>query len=45
MDYQLAAPKIFCANVCPRNKETVFEPPMGNMPITEESGRVTIGVS
>ena len=45
MDYQLAAPKNVCANVGPRNKKTVFTPPMGDMPITEENGRVTTGAS
>ena len=45
MYYQLEATKIFCANVDPRNKKTVFESPMYDMPITEENGRVTIGAS
>ena len=45
MDYQLAATKIVCANVGPRNKIRFLNPPMGDMPITEENGRVTIGMS
>ena len=43
MDYQLEATKIFCANVSPRNKKRFLNTPMGDMPITEENGRVTIG--
>ena len=42
MDYQLAATKTFCANVDPRNKKRFLNPPMGDMPITEENDRVTI---
>ena len=45
MDYQLAATKNFCANVGPRNKKRFFNPPIGDMPITEENGRVAVGVS
>ena len=51
MDYQLEATKIFCANVGPRNKKKkqkkkrFLNPPIGDMPITEENGRVTIGAS
>ena len=45
MDYQLAATKTFCANVGRRNKKRFLNPPMGDMPITEENGRVTIGTS
>ena len=45
MDYQLQAAKIFCANVGPRNKKRFLNPFMGDMPITEENGRVTIGAS
>ena len=45
MYYQLEATKIFCANVDPRNKERFLNPPMYDMPITEENGRVTIGMS
>ena len=45
MDYQLEATKIFYANVGPRNKKRFLNPPMGDMPITEENGRVTIGAS
>ena len=48
MDYQLEATKTFCANVGPRNKKKkkwFWNPPMGDMPITEENGRVTIGTS
>ena len=41
MDYQLEATKNFCANVGPRKR--LLNPPMGDMPITEENGRVTIG--
>ena len=44
MDYQLAATKTSCANVGPRNKKRVLNPPIGDMPITEENGRVIIGV-
>ena len=43
MDYQLAAPKIFYTNVGPRTKKRFSNPAMGNMPITEENGRVIIG--
>ena len=45
MDYQLAATKNFCANIGQRNKKRFLNPPMGDMPITEENGRVTIGTS
>ena len=45
MDYQLEATKNFCANVGPRNKKRFLNPSMGDMPITEENGRVTIGAS
>ena len=45
MDYQLEATKIICAKVAPRNKKQFLNPPMGDMPITEENGRVTIGKS
>ena len=45
MDYQLAATKNFCANVGPRNEKRFLNPPIGNMPITEENGRFTIGAS
>ena len=43
MDYQLEATKIFCANGDPRNKKRFLNPPMYDMPITEENGRVIIG--
>ena len=43
MDYQLALNKNFCANAGPRNKKRFLNPPMGDMPIIEENGRVTIG--
>ena len=42
---QLEATKTFCANVGPRNKKRFLNPPMYDMPITEENGRVTIGAS
>ena len=48
MNYQLAATKNFYANVGPRNKKKkkqFLNLPMGDMPITEESGQVIIGVS
>ena len=45
MDYQLAGTKKFCANVGQRNKKRFFNPPIGDMPITEENVRVTIGTS
>ena len=45
MDYQLEATKTFCANVGARNKKRFLNPPMYDMPITEENGRVTIGAS
>ena len=45
MDYQLAATKTFSANVGPRNKKRFLNNPMGDMPITEENGRVTFGTS
>ena len=45
MDYQVEATKNFCANVGPRNKNRFLNPSMGDMPITEENGRVTIGAS
>ena len=45
MDYQLVATKTFWANIGPRNKKRFLNPPMGDMPITEENGRVTIGTS
>ena len=45
MDYQLEATKIFGANVGPRNKKRFLNPSMGDMSITEENGRVTIGAS
>ena len=45
MYYQLEATKNVCANVGPRNKKRFLDPPMYDMPITEENGRVTIGVS
>ena len=46
MDYQLAAPKNFSTNVGPRNKKKrLSNPPIDNMPITEENGRVTIDAS
>ena len=45
MDYQLAATKNFCANVGPRIKKRFLNPPIGDMPITEENGRVTVGGS
>ena len=44
MDYQLAATKNFCANIGPRNKKRFLNPPIGDMPITEENGQVTIGI-
>ena len=43
MDYQLQATKKVCANVGPGNKKRFLNPPMYDMPITEENGRVTIG--
>ena len=45
MDYQLSAIRNFWANVDPRNIKRFLNPPIGNIPITEENGRVTIGVS
>ena len=45
MDYQLAATKNVCTDVGPRNKKRFLNPPIGDMPITEENGRVTIGAS
>ena len=45
MNYQLAATKTFYANVGPRNKKRFLNPPVGDMPITEENGRITIGTS
>ena len=45
MDYQLEATKNFCANVGSRNKKWFLNPPIYDMPITEENGRVTIGAS
>ena len=47
MDCQLAAPKMFAQTLAQEiNKKNRFlNPPMGNMPITEENGRVTIGTS
>ena len=45
MDYQLEATKNFSANVDPTNKKRFLNPPMYDMPITEENGRVTIGAS
>ena len=45
MYYQLEATKIFRANVGPRNKKRFLNPPMYDMPITEENGRVTVGAS
>ena len=45
MYYQLEATKTFCANVGPRNKKRFENPPMYDMPITQEYGRVTIGAS
>ena len=45
MDYQLEAIKNVCANVGPRNKKRFWNPPMDDMPITEENGRVTIVIN
>ena len=45
MDYQLAATKKFCTNIGQKNKKRFLNLPIGDMPITEENGRVTIGVS
>ena len=45
MNYQLGATKTFYANVGPRNKKRFLNPPMGDMPITEENGRITIDTS
>ena len=45
MDYQLVSTKTFCSNIGPRNEKRFLIPPMGDMPITEENGRVTIGTS
>ena len=45
MDYQLKATQIFCTNVGPRNNKRFLNPAIGDMPITEENGRVTIGAS
>ena len=45
MDCQLVAPKNFRTNIGPRNKKQFSNSPMGNMPITEENGLVTIGMS
>ena len=42
---QLEATKNFWANVGPRNEKRFLNPPMYDMPITEENGRVTIGAS
>ena len=43
MDYQLEATKNVCVNVGPRNQNRFLNPSMGDMPITEEKGRITIG--
>ena len=32
--------QLFCANVGPRNEKRFLNLPMGDMPITEENGRV-----
>ena len=45
MDYQLETTKIFGANVGLRNKKRFLDPPIGDMPITEQNGRVTIDAS
>ena len=46
MDYQLAATKkIFAPTLAQEIKNGFLNPPMGDMPITEENGRVTIGTS
>ena len=45
MYYQLEATKNVCDKVGPRNKKQVLNPHVYDMPITEEDGRVTIGVS
>ena len=45
MDYQLAVTKNLCANVGSRNTKRFLNPHIGDMQITEENGRVTIGVS
>ena len=45
MYYQLEATKTFYANVDPRNKKRFLNPPMYDILITEENGRVTIGAS
>ena len=45
MNDQSAATIFFPANFARRNKKWFLNPPMGNMPIAEENGRITIGVS
>ena len=41
----LAATKIFAPTLAQGKKKCFLNPPMGNIPITEESGQVTIGAS
>ena len=45
MDYQLEVTKNFVPALAQELKKQVLNPPMGDMPITEENGRVTIGAS
>ena len=45
MDYQLAATKKIAPTLAQEIKKQFLNPPIGDMPITEENGRVTIGAS
>ena len=47
MDYQLAATIFFffAPTLAQEIKNGFLNPPIGNMPITEENGRITIGAS
>ena len=45
MDYQLEATKIFSPTLAQEIKKRFLNPSMGDLPITEENGRVTIGAS
>ena len=45
MYYQLEATKIFAPTLAQEIKSGFLNPPMGDMPITEENGRLTIGAS
>ena len=45
MDYQLAVTKTFAPTLAQEIKKWFLNPPMGDMPITEENGQDTIGTS